>query len=213
MLGVEFGRKFADLERVPKHKAPYVMDGDQLIEDSNFIRAHFEQKLGKTLDDGLSDSEKATAWAIERMAEGHLRDMLAFERWMKDNNFNKGPALFFMDVPEPARAGVIAEVRKGIAATNHGPGFSRFSEDERLQLVKWDIGAILLQLGDKPFLFGDEPVGADASVAAVLISAMTQYFDSPLPDLILQHPTLVNYTQRMKDLYLAESKWPVPEMA
>ena len=39
----------ADLESVPKRKAPYVRDGEVLFEDSTFIRAHFERKLGKDL--------------------------------------------------------------------------------------------------------------------------------------------------------------------
>ena len=29
MLGVDFDRAIADLDAVPKHKAPYVMDGDR----------------------------------------------------------------------------------------------------------------------------------------------------------------------------------------
>lgn len=213
MLGIEFDRTMADLESVPKRKAPYVMDGEALIEDSNFIRAHFEAKLGRNLDAGLSDGDKAAAWALERMVEGHIRDYIITLRWLDDANFKKGPALFFMGVPAPARDEVMADVRANIAATHEGTGFGRFSDEDRLQMVKWDLEAILLQLGDKPFLFGDEPVGADATIAAFLISASTRYFDNPLPDLILQHPTLVDYMQRMSDLYLAESKWPVPEMA
>ena len=47
MLGVDFDRAIADLEAVSKHKAPYVEDDGQIIQDSNFIRAHFEKKLGR----------------------------------------------------------------------------------------------------------------------------------------------------------------------
>ena len=213
MLGLEFDRKIADLDCVPKRKAPYVMDGTTLIEDSNFIRAHFEEKLGRSLDHGLSACEKATARALERMVEGHLRDFLIHVRWLNDANFNKGPAVFFMGVPEPARADVMADVRKTIAATHDGTGYGRFTEAERIAQVEWDIEAVVNQLGDKNFLFGDEPVGADASVAAMLISASTEFFDSPLPALILKNPPLVEYMQRMKELYLADAKWPMPEMA
>ena len=53
MLGVDFTRAIADLDAVPKHKAPYVIDDGQLIEDSNFIRHHYEAKLGKGLYDGM----------------------------------------------------------------------------------------------------------------------------------------------------------------
>ena len=39
LLDASFNRAFADLESVPKRKAPYLMDGSLLVEDSNFIRA------------------------------------------------------------------------------------------------------------------------------------------------------------------------------
>lgn len=77
MLGVEFDRAFADLESVSKHKAPYVEDDGEIIQDSNFIRAHFEKKFGSSLLDGLSPREQALSWALERMAEGHLGAVMA----------------------------------------------------------------------------------------------------------------------------------------
>lgn len=208
MLGLAFDRAVADLDSVSKHKAPYVRDGETLIEDSNFIRAHFEAKLGRGLDDGLSDAEKAASWAFERMAEDHLAKTLSCERWLNDANFAKGPAHFFADVPEPAREGVIAEVRGNVAAALYGGGFGRHSVEERLQLAERDIAAIALQLGDKAYLFGDEPTVADASVAAVLISAATPFFDTPLVDLARRHANLVAYMDRMRERYLAEAKWP-----
>lgn len=213
MLGLDFDLAIADLESVPKHKAPYVMDDGKLIEDSNFIRAHFEAKLGKSLDESLTNSEKVTAWALERMAESHLVSMVGYERWMKDDNFYKGPAAFFMGVPEDMRDEVLTQVRKDVAATNQGTGFGRHSEADRLQLVEWDLMALAMQLGDKPFLFGNEPTAPDASVSAVLISCLTDFFDSPLPELVRKYANLVAYSNRMKNLYLSESKWPMPEMA
>ena len=116
MLGLDFDRATADLDAVSKHKAPYVMDGGTLVQDSNFIRAHFERKLGRSLVTGLSDEDSVTSWALERMAEDHLATIMAMERWLKDDNFFKGPALFFSDVPEEARESVMQEVRDGMPA-------------------------------------------------------------------------------------------------
>ena len=214
MLGVDFDRAIADLESVPKHKAPYVIDGGKLVEDSNFIRQHFEQKLGRGLYDGMSDKDIALAWSLERMAEGQLTKIMAWERWMKDANFDKGPAQFFSDVPAPARRGVMRDIREGIAATHAGEGTGRFTDAERMQLARWDVDAIALQLGDRPFLLGDEPTCPDASVASVLIAAATEFFDTPLSGLVRQHTNLVDYTDRVKARYFAHVLWPEwPAMA
>ena len=208
MLGVTFDRAIADLDSVSKHKAPYVEDEGEIIQDSNFIRAYFEKKLGKSLLDGLTPQQQAQSWAFERMAEGHLTAVMAGERWMIDENFNKGPAMFFMDAPEPMRAQIIKETRDGMRATRHASGIGRHSRDEQLQLAAWDIAALAAQLGDQLFLFGDEPSVADASASAVLISSATPYFDTPLRDLINQHANLAAYMKRMRETYLADGVWP-----
>ncbi len=215
MLGVDFTRAIADLDSVPKHKAPYVIDNGQLIEDSNFIRRHFETRLGKQLYAGLGPKDIAASWALERMAEQQLVRIMATERWMKDANFDKGPSHFFDGVPAPAREAVQREARKGVAATMQGEGTGRFSEDERMQLATWDVGAIALHLGDQPFLFGDEPTCADASVASVLISCATEFFDTPLSGIVRGQANLVGYMDRMAARYFAHVKWPAmqPEPA
>lgn len=211
MLGVSFTRAIADLESVPKHKAPYVIDDGELIEDSNFIRHHYETRLGRQLYAGLTEREIALSWALERMAEGQLTKIMAFERWLKDDNFDKGPATFFYDVPAEARRGVMRDIRDAIRATHAGEGTGRFTDAERMQLARWDIDALALQLGDQAFLLGEAPTCADASVAAVLISCATEFFDTPLSGLVRQHANLVAYMDRMKARYFADVTWPAME--
>ena len=213
MLGVEFDRAIADLESVSKKKAPYVEDDGEIIQDSNFIRAHFERKLGRSLLDGLTPREQALSWALERMAEDHLNLAMAGERWLIDENFRKGPALFFADVPAPAREQVYQEVCDGMTASRWGGGFGRHSRDEQLQLAAWDLAAIAAQLGERKFLLGDEPTVADASVAATLISCATEYFDTPLTSMVREHANLPAYIRRMEEAYLPQAVWPELMMA
>jgi Glutathione S-transferase N-terminal domain len=43
-----------------------------VVADSTFIRWHIEKKHGIDFDQGLDASQKATAWAFEKMAEDQL---------------------------------------------------------------------------------------------------------------------------------------------
>ncbi len=208
MLGVEFDRAIADLESVEKHKAPYVEDGGKIIEDSTFIRLHFERQLGKSLDERLSGEQRVTAHAVGRMLENHLTPIMAMERWLIDANFKKGPALFFMGVPEEARQQVMDEVRATMRATMGGQGIGRFSHAERMTLASADIGAVAELLGDKPYLFGEQPSSADAFTFAILASCSTRYFDMELIDLVESHPNLMAYIARMREQYFPEDRWP-----
>jgi len=212
MLGVEYDCAMADLDSVSKHKAPYVDDDGEVIQDSTFIRLHFENKLGKKLDQGLSASDKATGHAFERMAEDHLTKALVTARWLDDDNFNKGPAIFFMGVPEEARQKVIDETRGGIKTGLYSGGFGRHSEEEQMQLAGRDMDAVAAQLGDKPYLFGDQPSAADAAVSGVLASCATPFFNTPLVAMVNSYDNLPAYIDRIDKRFFADTaaKWPAP---
>ena len=203
MFGIPFDRAIADLEAVEKHKAPYVRDDGVLIEDSTFIRWHFERKLGIDLDQGLSDAERGASWALQTALENRLSVIQLCERWLEDDNFDRGPRQFFAGVPEPARAAVMADTRDKLRATMIGSGIGRFTREERLQLAQADIAAVAAMLADKPYLFGATPTSADATACATLASCATRFFDSPLSGIVAQHSNLTAYLARMQDRYFA----------
>lgn len=207
MLGLEFARQMPDLETVSKHKAPYVRDGDQLIQDSTFIRAHFEQKLGKDLDAGLNAEQRAVAWSVERLLEDRLHFIMLHERWIEDDNFARGPGQFFAPIPEPMRAGITEKARGEVKAMLHRHGIGRHSRDERMSLAARDIAAVSTLLGDKTFLFGDEPSAVDAAAYGELASSGTAFFDSKLPSIIDAHANLRSYIGRMDELYFGHAGW------
>jgi glutathione S-transferase len=208
MLGVRFERAIADLDVVAKHKAPYVRDGEQIVEDSTFIRAHFERKVDRNLDAKLTREQSAAAWALERLLEDRLYFIMVHERWLEDANFHKGPGRFFASIPEAQRTGVIAQARDGLRQMLVRHGLGRHSRAERMELAARDIAAVAQTLGDKPFLFGSEPTAADAVAFGTLVSCATRFFDSPLAALVERHENLVAYLQRMDAHFFNEVVWP-----
>jgi glutathione S-transferase len=210
MLGVSFERAIANLDDVKKHKAPYVRDGEQIIEDSTFIRSHFEQKLDKALDEGLTAEQRGAAWAVERLLEDRLALIMISERWIEDVNFEKGPARYFDAVPEPMRAQVIAQVRGDLRQMMARHGLGRHTRSERIELAARDIAAVSDLLGAKTCLFGQEPTAVDAASYGVLSSCATRFFDSPLPSIVERHANLAPYLQRLDERYFSAAKWPTP---
>lgn len=208
MLGLTFDRAVADLESVNKHKAPYVRDGDVLIQDSTFIRWHFEKQLGLDLDARLTPQQRGVSWAVERMLERHLATIMGCERWLVDANFDKGPRQFFGGVPEVAREGVIQQARADLKQAMYGGGMARFSREEQMQLARADVAAVAAILGEAPYLFGDQPSAVDATAYGVLASCATRFFDSELVAIVASQPTLVAYLERMRQRYFATDRWP-----
>ncbi|HTJ64874.1 MAG TPA: glutathione S-transferase family protein [Alphaproteobacteria bacterium] len=196
MAGLAYVKELGGPDKAPKGKLPFIDDDGTVVADSTFIRAHLERSRGIDFDFGLNEAERAQAWAIERMIEDHLNWANAHSRWLIPANFDKGPAHIFDTVPEPARAGVREAARSRVTAAIYGQGFGRHSEAEIWDLASRSLAALSALLGDKPYLFGDRPCGADATAFSAIAAILTPFFSSELRRLAEGHGNLVDYHDR-----------------
>jgi len=183
--------------KAPKGKLPYIDDDGVVVPDSTFIRWHIEKKYRIDFDRGLDASQRATAWAFEKMAEDQLYWVGVNDRWMNEENFRNGPIRFFQKVPAPIRPLVVAMVRRKLRATLHGQGLGRHSADEILALATRSIDAIADFLADKPFFMGGEPTGADATMFAFACAMLCPHFSSPSRTAAERRDNLRRYVGRM----------------
>lgn len=197
MSGLAWRRDRGGPLAAPKGKVPWIDDGGLLVGDTTFIRQRLEIAHGIDLDRALTGEQKAQAWAVERMLEDHLYFALLHTRWMDDANFAKGPALFFAGVPDAVRDAA----RERVRANLHGHGIGRHSNEEIVWLAQKDLASLAAILGDKRYLFGPQPCGADATAFAIVAGIITPYFDTPLRDAALEHRNLVAYSERMMRQY------------
>lgn len=207
MVGLDYTKRQAMPEESPKGQIPFIDDGGRLIGDSTFIRFHIEREYNLDLDGELTPFGRATAMAIEMMCEHELSPAVGYFRWLVPENFERGPARWFDDAPadmrEELKRGLQEEVRKAMMSR----GIARHSEAEIVALGVRSLKALEVFLGQKQFLMGEEPCGADAFVFATLAGAMTPYFPSPLRDEAIKFPTLVAYVTRMFDRFYPEFEW------
>ena len=200
MAGVPYKWERRGPQAAPKGKIPFIEDGGVLIGDSTFIRDHIERSYRVDLDDGLCSVERSLAWTIERMLEDQLYFALLHARWMDDANGAKGPIHFFDGAPE----GVANEARERVRVMLHGQGLGRHSEAEITDLATRSLDSLSVFLGDKPYLMGEKPCGADATALGMLAGILTSFFETPLRDAALQHKNLVAYVARMLERYYPE---------
>jgi glutathione S-transferase len=211
MAGLDYQKVSATPDTSPKGQLPWIDDDGQAVADSTFIRAHLERKYGFDLDTNLSPVQRAQAWAIERMLENQFAWTWVRDRWLDPENFAKGPANFFNAVPEAFREQVRTEVQGRVAANILAVGVGRHSDEEILWLGKRTLDALDLLLGDKTWLFGDEPCGVDATAFAMLAGVMTPFFDTALRRAALSYPTLVAYVARGMARFYPDFAWSAPQ--
>lgn len=198
MAGVAYKFERAAPTMGPKGKIPFIQTGAHRVGDSTFIRAHIEKEFGFDFDKGLSAGQRAQAWAIERMLEDHLYFAMVHARWLDDENWEKGPkAQFFAGAPDGVADGARERVRQSL----HSHGLGRHRDDEIAELGARSLDSLAVLLGDKPFLFGATPCGADATAFAFTAATLTPFFDSALRRRAERHANLAAYRDRMMDLY------------
>jgi glutathione S-transferase len=201
LAGLEYSEDRGGYRKAPKGKLPFINDDGMIAADSTFIRFHIEKKYGLDFDAGFTPEERAVAWAAEKMCEEHLYFAMVAARWLDHANFANGPAEFFKAVPMPLRPVVQSLIRRKVEKTLKLQGFGRHTPAERDELAIADINALAALLGDKAFLLGEKPCGADAAVFAFAAGFLTPVFATPIRTAAERHKNLTGYRDRIMQQY------------
>jgi glutathione S-transferase len=207
MAGLAYRKEKAMPPASPKGQLPFIVDDAERVADSTFIRAHLEGKYGFDFDAPLSLQARAQAWAFERMIEHHIYWALVGARWVDADNFAKGPAHFFDGAPEDRREKLREDAQFRVAENYLLSGLGRHAPDDDVELAVRSLYALSLQIGEKPYLMGHQPCGADATTFGALAGILTPFFQSKLRSRAEAFENLTTYVDRMMEQYYPEFAW------
>ncbi|MFC3675388.1 glutathione S-transferase family protein [Ferrovibrio xuzhouensis] len=211
MAGLAYIKDFTGQAQAPKGKLPYIRDGQEIVPDSTFIRAHIERKYGLDLDAGLDARQRAESWSIERMLEDHLGWAMAWFRWIPAENFAAGPARFFDTAPAELQDDLRNNALAKVTGNMHAHGIGRHSMNEVAQLGIRSLESFAMLLGGRDFLFGDAPTATDATAAGVLAALIVPDLDSPLRRRALALDNVTDYVTRMMGRFYPPVAQPVAQ--
>lgn len=188
-----------DPRMMPHQKLPVIRAEDQLIADSDMIRAYLEAQ-GARFDDGLSEIDKSTSRAFIRMAEEHLYFHVVLDRWANDAAWPQVRDTYFASVPRLLRKWVAGTCRKKLVSAMYVQGLGRFTPEQRLARLEPDLEALMARLWQNRFLFGDRPSAADASVGPMLSAAIASPGETALSNRIRENAVLMGYIDRVEEM-------------
>lgn len=200
MAGLDYEARSGNPTKAPKRKLPVLIEDGKTIADSFFIRRHLEIRHGIDFDQGLSGPERAVATAMIALAEERFYFASMAERWLYPENQALLPQMMD-DVPKPVRGLVTRLVIRSVRKALDGQGHGRHTREEGIVIGRTAIDAFAGQLGDKPFLMGDAPTGADASLYPMLMGSRAEPFQTGLREPIEAHANLVAYCTRMAERF------------
>lgn len=189
--------------KAPKGKLPYINDGEKIIADSGLIIDYLKQTYGDSLDQHLSEQQKAEALAWRRLMEEHLYWALVYSRWIDEANWPKMRSRVFGRLPFLMRSFIANRVQKRVRNRLIGHGMGLHTQMEVYQLAMQDLFAIATHLGEKPFFMGDEPTSIDACVYAYLANFIETDMQSPMIAYAKSNPVFAAYCARMKERFYA----------
>jgi glutathione S-transferase len=198
--GADWSPKFTpDPRKAPKAKLPVLVDEDKTIPDSDQIRDHLEAKLKVDFDEGLTDEQRGQSRALIRMMEEHFYFAVVCDRWLDETVWPLIKTVYFGHLPGLMRGFITRVARKQAIGQVNNQGMGRHSPDERFERARKDIAAVKAVLGDKPFLFGDKPTGADATVVAMFGAAAGTPASTQIRDHIREDKNLMAYLERGRE--------------
>lgn len=187
-----------DPRKMPHAKLPAIRVDGKIIPDSDNIRTHLES-LGADFDAELSDMEKSTSRAFIRMAEEHMYFHIVLDRWADESVWPTIRDTYFAMIPKALRGLVTGGMRRGLLKGMNAQGLGRLTPEQRMARIEPDLAAITTRLWHGPYLFGEKPTAADASVAAMLSNMRATPGKTLLKMRVAEDEILCRYIDRVQD--------------
>ena len=204
LAGLPYQLAYAGFRKAPRGKLPWIVDGDEVIPDSRLIKAHLEMRHAVDFSGGYSPRALGYGVAIERMLEDHLYFFIIDNRWLQNDNFNKGPARFFDKSPRILRPAIVQMALRRVRRQVTLQGTGRLLAEEKLSLVRKALDGLEAVIAGQNYLLGGRVCGADATAYAFLATLAAPGFTSEYGDYLRRKPELMGYLNRMQVEFFPE---------
>ena len=189
------------LETAPKSKLPYIVDGNTKLGDSHFILEFITEKYQLTLDDHLTDEQKAQASLYTKAIDEGLYWCLVYSRWVHEPTWQIIKESFFSKLPIPLKWFLPGTIQKDVKKTLHRQGYGRHTLEELIAKADDIFSSLSAMLADNPYFFGEKPSSFDAVAYSILCEFITVSYDTPFNDKARGYENLVAYCQRIESEY------------
>jgi glutathione S-transferase len=196
LAGVPFvHRHIFDASNAPRGQLPYIVDGDEIIGDSDAIIAHVACKHGADLDAGLSEEQRRLGLMLRRTLDD-LYWVMSYSRW-KDDAFWPAFSAALREQHPSLTEESLDKARSFNANRYYFQGIGRFEPRDAYARGLADLEAIAGLVPDQGFLFGERPGSADASIYGFIANILFCPIETPLRSFVLEHPNLVRHCEEI----------------
>jgi len=189
--------KRGNAARMPKKKLPCIQDGDKLFCDSEHIINYFKSIHKVNPDCHLSKYELAQSLAFKKMAEEYLYFILLFSRWIDESGWKFMNEKVFGHLPFMVKKFLPKQLRRQVAKSLYVQGIGRHAPVEIYAFGRECLENLSIYLNDKTYFMGEKISSLDFSLFPLLWNIGMTGIRTPLTDLMLSYPNLIDYCKRV----------------
>ncbi|MFO1132777.1 MAG: glutathione S-transferase family protein [Hyphomicrobiales bacterium] len=193
-------RHIFDASTAPRGQLPYIVDGDEVVGDSDAIIAHVARRHGADLDSGLSAAQRQLGLMLRRTLDD-LYWVMSYSRWKDEAFWPAFCAALLAQHPSLTVEG-LEKARSFNANRYYFQGIGRFEPHDAYARGLADLEAIANLVPEKGFLFGERPTSADAAVYGFIANIYFYPIETPLRRYVMEHPHLSRHCEDMHALVM-----------
>ena len=187
-----------DASAAPRAQLPYIVDGANMVGDSNLIISYLTHHYGLTIDAGLKPGDRDMGHLVTRMLDD-LYWVMSYSRW-KDERF--WPA--FRDAlrrehPELSDEH-LRKAREFNAQRYYYQGIGRYAPEEAYARGTADLQVLANLVPASGFLFGPRPSSFDAAIYGFVANIYFYGIETPLKEFVSSHANLVDHCKAIHGL-------------
>lgn len=192
LAGVPFRHEHIfDASKAPRGQLPYIVDGSDIVGDSETILDFVTRKYRLTIDAALTPAQRTQNLLVTRTLDD-LYWVMSYSRWKDERYFPLFRDAFKRGHPQLTDEALL-KAKEFNAQRYHYQGIGRYEPDAAMARGLADLSAIASLIPEGGYVHGDKPTGIDAGIYGFLANIYFYDIDTPLRTFVVAHGNLVRH--------------------
>ena len=203
LAGVPFRHEHIfDASKAPRGQLPYVVDGDDIVGDSETILHFVTRKYALTIDAALNPSQRTTNLLVTRMLDD-LYWVMSYSRWQDERFWPAFRDALLREHPNLTEDG-LAKAKAFNHQRYYYQGIGRFDPDAAMGRGLADLEALAALIPSQGYVHGDKPTSIDAAIYGFIANIYFYDIDTPLKKFVTAHENIVRHCRAIHEAVFRE---------
>jgi len=198
LAGVPFRHEHTfDASKAPRNQLPYIVDGTDIVGDSETIVAFVTQKYRVGIDAALTRAQRTTNLLAARMLDD-LYWVMSYSRW-KDERYWPAFRDALLREHSALTAEGLAKAREFNFQRYYYAGIGRYAPSDAYARGLADLQVLANLIPAKGYVYGAKPTSIDAGIYGFIANIYFYDIDTPLKQFVVAHDNIVRHCRAIHE--------------